>query len=127
MATVSREQKRLSEAWTISGGGQKVHEGANPTNVCTPGAIREGSDFSLESFVYVPAIYDWVNGGYKERGLVLYGDGEVGKTSMCKALCAYLGTKYIFTNSLDELRHAFVPKVRKRKLSTQTGPERREG
>ena len=109
------------------GGKLKVHEGANPTNVCTPGAIREGSDFPLNSFVYVPAIYDWLNGGYKARGLVLYGDGEVGKTSMCKALRAHLGAKYIFTNSLDELRHAFVPKVRNRKLFTQTGPQRKEG
>ena len=94
---------------------KKVHEGVNPTNSCTFGALREGSDFPLDSFVFVPAINDWVQGGYKERGLVLYGDGEVGKTSMCKALCAYLGVKYIFTNSMDELRNAFIPKVREKK------------
>ena len=94
---------------------KKVHEGVNPTNSCTFGALREGSDFPLDSFVFVPAINDWAQGGYKERGLVLYGDGEVGKTSMCKALCAYLGVKYIFTNSMDELRTAFIPKAREKK------------
>ena len=94
---------------------KKVHEGVNPTNSYTFGALREGSDFPSDSFVFAPPINDWVRGGYKERGLVLYGDGEVGKTSMRKALCAYLGAKYIFTNSMGDLRNAFVPKVREKK------------
>ena len=47
---------------------------------------------------------------YEGRGLVLYGDGKLGKTALCKAICAKMGWRYIFTNSLDALRGANIPK-----------------
>ena len=55
---------------------------------------------------------------YEGRGLVLYGEGKLGKTALRKAISAKMGWRYIFTNLLDALRGANIPKGKMGEMGT---------
>ena len=76
----------------------------------TTGTLKTAPKFGLEKFLPLatvhPSLVEWVAGGWKKIALVLFGDGNLGKTQLACALIHHVspGHAYHFINKVDRLR-----------------------